>query len=103
MTFSAGSGTITPTFPAGLTQLHVLLTNSHYYRFESSGQVTTLQNGDVTGIQPISNRAVVYVCEDGILTIYDTALDLGNQRQLQPQKTQVTISGQVVDVKQVDF
>jgi hypothetical protein len=57
----------------------------------------------VTGIQPISNRDVVYVCEDGILTIYDTALDLGNQRQLQPQKTQVTISGQVVDVKQVDF
>ena len=49
VTFSAGSATITPTFPAGLTQVHVLLTNSHYYRFESSGQVTTLQNGDVTG------------------------------------------------------
>ena len=49
VTFSAGSGTITPTFPAGITQVHVLLTNSHYYRFESSGQVTTLENGDVTG------------------------------------------------------
>jgi len=49
VTFSAGTGTITPTFPAGITQIHVLLTNSHYYRFESSGQVTTLQNGDVTG------------------------------------------------------
>jgi hypothetical protein len=49
VTFSAGSGTITPTFPAGITQIHVLLTNSHYYRFESSGQVTTLENGDVTG------------------------------------------------------
>lgn len=49
VTFSAGSGTITPTFPAGIKQVHVLLTNSHYYRFESSGQVTTLQNGDVTG------------------------------------------------------
>src|SRR5260370_27845905 len=48
VTFSAGSGTITPTFPAGMRQLHVLLTNSHYYRFESSGQVTALQNGDVT-------------------------------------------------------
>jgi len=48
VTFSAGSGTITPTFPAGITQVHVLLTNSHYYRFESSGQVTTLENGDVT-------------------------------------------------------
>ena len=49
ITFSAGSGTITPTFPAGMRQVHVLLTNSHYYRFESSGQVTALQNGDVTG------------------------------------------------------
>src|SRR5438132_1481298 len=48
VTFSAGSGTITPTFPAGITQVHVLLTNSHYYRFESSGQVTTLENGDIT-------------------------------------------------------
>ena len=49
VTFSAGSGTITPTFPSGMTQLHVLLTNGHYYRFESSGQVTALENGDVTG------------------------------------------------------
>jgi hypothetical protein len=64
---------------------------------------TGAQNGDVTGIQPILNRTVVYVCEGGILTIYDTALDLGNHRQLQPQKTQVTISGQAVDVKLVDF
>ncbi len=49
VTFSAGSGTITPTFPSGLTHLHVILSNGHYYRFESSGQVTLLQNGDVTG------------------------------------------------------
>lgn len=64
---------------------------------------TAAQNDDVTGIQPITNRTVVYVCEGGVLTIYDTALDLGNQRQLQPQEAQVTISGQVVDVKLVDF
>src|SRR6266852_8601716 len=49
VTFSAGSGTITPTFPAGMASLHLVLTNGHYYRFESSGQVTTLENGDVTG------------------------------------------------------
>ena len=42
---------------------------------------TAAQNDDVTGIQPITNRTVVYVCEGGVLTIYDTALDLGNQRQ----------------------
>ncbi len=49
VTFSAGTGTITPTLPSNIKQLHVLLTNGHYYRFESSGQVTALQNGDVTG------------------------------------------------------
>ncbi len=49
VTFSAGSGTITPTFPTNIKQLHVSLTNGHYYRFESSGQVTVLQNGDATG------------------------------------------------------
>lgn len=64
---------------------------------------TAAQNGDVTGIQPISGRTVVYVCEGGVFTIYDTALDLGDHRQLTPQITQVTIVGQAVDVKQVDF
>ncbi|SRR6266571_5499083 len=49
VTFSAGSGTITPTFPSGIKQLHVTMTNGHYYRFESTGQVTALQNGDATG------------------------------------------------------
>lgn len=64
---------------------------------------TAAQNGDVTGIEPISSRTVVYVCEGGVFTIYDTALDLSNHRQLSPQITQVTIVGQAVDVKQVDF
>lgn len=49
VTFSAGSGTITPTFPSGMKQLHITLTNGHYYRFEATGQVTALQGGDVTG------------------------------------------------------
>jgi hypothetical protein len=64
---------------------------------------TAAQNGDVTGIQPILNRTVVYVCEGGIFTIYDTALDLGKQRQLLPQEAQTTIVGQAIDVKLVDF
>jgi hypothetical protein len=73
--------------------------------FNSAGNAvyTAAQSGDVTGIQPILNRTVVYVCEGGTLAIYDTALDLGTQRQLQPQKTQVTIVGQAVDVKLADF
>lgn len=65
---------------------------------------TAAQNGDVTGIQPILQRTVVYVCEGGAFRIYDTALDLGSQRQLVPQTTtEITIVGQAIDVKLVDF
>jgi hypothetical protein len=65
---------------------------------------TAAQTGDVTGIQPILNRTVVYVCEGGAFTIYDTALDLGSQRHLVPQTTtEITIVGQAVDVKLADF
>jgi len=65
---------------------------------------TATQTGDVTGIQPILNRTVVYVCEGGAFTIYDTALDLGPKRKLVPQTTtEITIVGQAIDVKLVDF
>jgi hypothetical protein len=64
---------------------------------------TAAQNGDVTGIQPITGRSVVYVCEGGALQIYDTTQDLGSQKQLQLQATQVAITGQAIDVKLADF
>jgi hypothetical protein len=51
--------------------------------------------GDVTGIQPISRRNVVYVVQNGQLSIYDTTTD-------KLQKTQVNIIGQAVDVLQID-
>ena len=51
--------------------------------------------GDVTGIQPISRRNVVYVAINGNVSIFDTTTD-------QLQTTQVDIIGQAVDVKQVD-
>jgi len=54
------------------------------------------QNGDVTGIEPIPNRHVVYVCQGGGLQIYDTTTD-------KLQATQVNIVGQAIDVKVVDF
>ncbi len=60
-----------------------------------SAVVIPPQLGDVTGIQPISRRNVVYVVQKGNLSIYDTTTD-------QLQKTQVDIIGQAVDVKQVD-
>ena len=53
-------------------------------------------SGDVTGIEPISNRSVVYLAQGGELQIYDTTTD-----KLQP--TQIDVSGQVIDVKTVDF
>jgi hypothetical protein len=53
-------------------------------------------NGDVTGIEPISNRNVVYLAQGGELQIYDTTTD-------KLQTTQIDISGEVIDVKTVDF
>jgi hypothetical protein len=53
-------------------------------------------NGKVTGIEPIPNRNVVYVCEGGVVTIYDTTTD-------KAQSTQVNVVGLAIDVKVVDF
>jgi hypothetical protein len=65
------------------------------FNIANSKVVIPSQNGDVTGIQPITNRTVVYVCQDGRLLIYDTTTDM-------LQTTQVAIQGQAVDVKLVD-
>jgi hypothetical protein len=51
--------------------------------------------GIVTGMEPITDRGVVYVCSGGHLRVYDTTTD-----QLQAQ--QVVIVGQAIDVKLVD-
>jgi len=51
--------------------------------------------GDVTGIQPINRRNVVYVAQNGELQIYDTTTD-------KLQKTQVNIVGQAIGVLEVD-
>jgi len=61
----------------------------------SSNVVVPPSHGDVTGIQPIINRSVVYVVQDGELRIYDTTTD-------KLQSTQVDIVGQAIDVKLVD-
>ena len=51
--------------------------------------------GDVTGIEPVSARNVVYVIEGGELVIYDTTTG-------QPQTTQIDIVGKAIDVRVVD-
>jgi hypothetical protein len=61
-------------------------------------------NGDVTGLQQISGRNIVYVVENGSLAIYDTTI---NRLQVSPSNNlntdgQVDIVGQLFDVKLVN-
>lgn len=67
------------------------------YNTQTDAVVIPPANGDATGIQPIARRAVVYVVQGGALGIYDTPTD-------KLQTTQIlTLIGQFVDVKTVDF
>ncbi len=54
-------------------------------------------NGDVTGLQPITNRTVFYVVEGGQLRIYDTTTD-----KIYTFRS-IDIFGNAVDVKLIDF
>lgn len=69
----------------------------------NSSVVIPPQIGDATGIQPISGRNVVYVCQGGVFSMYNTITD---QTFLPPNITVngiiPTISGQAYDVKLVD-
>jgi hypothetical protein len=53
-------------------------------------------DGDVTGLEAISGRNALYVAQRGLLFIYDTTTNT-----LGP--TQLTLTGQIIDIKQVDF
>ena len=59
--------------------------------------VSTANNcaGDVTGLQPITGRNIVYVVEGGELLIFDTTTG-------KPQTTQIDIVGKAFDVKAID-
>jgi hypothetical protein len=57
-------------------------------------------NGDVTGLQPITNRTIMYVVEGGELRIYDTTTD---KISVQNNDASVDIFGNAVDVKLIDF
>lgn len=54
-------------------------------------------NGDVTGLQPITDRTEFYVVEGGELRIYDTTTD-----KLSTQHS-IDVFGHAVDVKLIDF
>jgi hypothetical protein len=63
----------------------------------SSTIVVPVSGGDVTGIQPISGRTIVYVCQGGAFHVYDTTTD-----QLLVLTIPLDIVGQSMDVKLVD-
>jgi hypothetical protein len=67
------------------------------YNTQTGAVVIPPANGDVTGIQPIATRTVVYVVQGGSLGIYDTATDKLQTLQI------INIVGQFIDVKTVDF
>jgi hypothetical protein len=74
------------------------------FNTNSPGVVIPPHNGDVTGIQQITGRDIVYVVQNSALGIYDTAT---NQLQVTPGDVlnntgQVDIVGQLFDVKLVD-
>jgi len=66
------------------------------YNTQTGAVVIPPADGDVTGIEPIATRKVVYLVQGGELQIYDTTTD-------KLQTTQIDVSGQVIDVKTVDF
>jgi hypothetical protein len=70
----------------------------------SPGVVIPPNNGDVTGIQPIPGRTVVYVVQNAGLGIYDTTTDKLQviAGDTQNNNGQVDIVGQLFDVKLVD-
>ncbi len=59
-------------------------------------------NGDVTGLQMLTSRYVEYVAEGGNLRVYDTLTDSLLIDTYISTGT-ITISGQVIDVKAIDF
>ena len=67
------------------------------YNTQTGAVVIPPANGDVTGIQPIAKRAVVYVVQGGSLSIYDTTTDVLSSTQI------INLIGQFFDVKTIDF
>ena len=70
------------------------------YNTQAGVVVIPPATGDVTGIQPIATRTVVYVTQGGTLYIYDTNTDAVDA--VEEQKLSNLI-GDFVDVKTIDF
>ena len=62
------------------------------YNPGSGAVVVPPATGNVTGIAPIPGRSTIYIVQGGVFSIYDTTKD-------KLQTTQITIVGQLYDVK----
>ena len=60
-------------------------------------------NGDVTGLQGLTNRYVEYVAEGGKLRVYNTDLDILLLNQDFIPTGSIPIVGAVIDLKEIDF
>ena len=67
------------------------------YNTNNGNLIIPPDNGDVTGLQPITHRTVFYVIEGGELRIYDTTTDKIYT------VASINILGNAVDVKLIDF
>lgn len=69
------------------------------------GVVIPPANGDVTGLQPIDTRIVVYVVQGGSLSIYDTTVDSLEYNPNNPNHPGQIFGlvGNFFDVKTIDF
>ena len=72
---------------------------------QPNGVTVPPTNGDVTGIQPIAKRTVVYVVQNGALLIYDTTTDALEYNPNNPNSPGeiFNLVGEFVDVKTPDF
>ncbi len=73
------------------------------YNTSNGNVVIPPDNGDVTGLQTLTNRQVEYVAEGGNLRVYNTDLDILLLNQDFIPTGTIPIVGFVIDVKEVDF
>ena len=69
----------------------------------SGGVLIPPADGDVTGIEPLSIRTVVYVVQGGSLYIYDATQDALRPPETELQTYAPEMVGYFIDAKTVDF
>jgi hypothetical protein len=73
------------------------------YNTTNGSVVIPPDNGDVTGLQSFTTRDVEYVAEGGNLRVYDTLIDSLLPPNDFIQTGTILITGQIIDVKAIDF